>query len=75
MEGIDINHLMELIGSVVGGGMAVYAGIRADLAALKSRVANVEDSVDRAHRRIDDIGSDGAHEHRRASDAISAKPS
>lgn len=39
--------------SVAGGAVAVYAGIRADLARLHERVRTAAEAASAAHRRID----------------------
>jgi len=39
----------------VGSGLAVYAGIRADLARLHERATNAQSSADKAHERIDHL--------------------
>lgn len=36
-------------------GVGVYAGIKADLAALHMAVKNIDRAANEAHRRIDDI--------------------
>ena len=41
--------------AVVGACMAVYAGIRADLAAMKEDIEHAQNMADRAHTRIDDL--------------------
>jgi hypothetical protein len=40
-----------------GGAATVYAGIRADLAALKVKAEQAVKSADEAHRRIDSLHS------------------
>lgn len=39
----------------VASGLAVYAGIRADLARLHERATNAQSSADKAHERIDHL--------------------
>lgn len=55
---------------LLGPGMAaigVYAGIRADLAALKVQANHAASSARAAHQRIDDcIRANGCSAHRRA---------
>ena len=46
--------LLQVIG-MLAGGVAVYAGIRADLAATKERAKNAHESAERAHIRIDGL--------------------
>lgn len=41
--------------TMVGAGVAVYAGIRADLAATKEKAKNAHESAERAHVRIDGL--------------------
>jgi len=40
---------------MTGAAVAVYAGIRADLAAMKAQLEGVTHSANHAHRRIDDL--------------------
>jgi hypothetical protein len=46
--------LLQLLG-MIGAGVGVYAGIRADLAALRVKVETVCRVADKAHERIDRI--------------------
>jgi len=63
--------LGALLGALVGG-FGSFLAIRVALADLQARVANLEDSVKRAHSRIDDAreSSDDAqrYTHRRIDD-------
>jgi len=45
--------VLQLIG-IVGGGAAVYAAIRADLAELRVKAEHAWLSADKAHERLDD---------------------
>lgn len=45
--------------TAMGGAATVYAGIRADLAALKVRAEQATKSADEAHRRIDMLHARG----------------
>lgn len=47
-------HLPELIG-YLGACVAVYAGIRADLASLRAKIEATSASTERAHARIDQL--------------------
>ncbi len=46
--------LMQL-GGIVVGGAGLYAGIRADLAAMHAKIEGATASASRAHQRIDEI--------------------
>ena len=49
----------ELVGQILGyagAAVAVYAGIRADLAALRAKVEHAQDAARMAHARIDAMG-------------------
>ena len=50
MTGEELRPLL----AIVGPALAVYAGIRADLARLNAK-------VDKAHSRIDDLTKGGSH--------------
>lgn len=55
------------LGSAIAAGVAVYAGIRADLAALRVKAEHAAQSADAAHRRIDEWtmqGGMGGRHHR-----------
>jgi hypothetical protein len=45
--------------SIVAAGAGVYAAIRADLAFLRAKVDTLEESAERAHRRIDGLITKG----------------
>lgn len=47
------------LGTAIGAGVAVYAGIRADLAALKIQAEHAARTADAAHRRIDEWTMNG----------------
>lgn len=49
----------------VGAAVGVYAGIRADLAALRVTAAYAARSADAAHRRLDDCMRGGCHARER----------
>jgi hypothetical protein len=51
----DINQLIATIISAAAGGLAAYVAIRTDLADLKARMINVEDTAKNSHLRIDKI--------------------
>lgn len=53
------NELIAQVLGVVCGGVDVYAGIRADLAAMHAKVDMVIESLARAHQRIDEISGGG----------------
>lgn len=46
--------LLQFLG-YAGGAVAVYAGIRADLARLGAEVKNAAAAADKAHNRIDQL--------------------
>lgn len=46
--------IMQLVGPAAAA-VAVYAGIRADLAELRVMSKHAGESADEAHRRIDDL--------------------
>lgn len=46
--------------TALGGAATVYAGIRADLAALKVKAEMAMEAADSAHRRIDTLHTRGA---------------
>ena len=48
------DFLIQLLGPV-GAAIGVYAGIRADIAAMRASLAHVSDEVRRAHERISDL--------------------
>ncbi|MEW6258028.1 MAG: hypothetical protein AB1592_18905 [Pseudomonadota bacterium] len=43
------------LAGIAGGAVAVYAGIRADLAALHAQVRHAAETADAAHRRLDNL--------------------
>jgi len=53
--GIDLGTLLEVVIGSAGSAIAVYAGIRADLAKFMERATNAQDMAERAHARIDDL--------------------
>lgn len=53
-----MSFVSPLLGAL-SGGVAVYVGIRSDIARLKAQVEHVEKSIDQAHSRIDDLLRDG----------------
>lgn len=52
---MSLADLLPHVISALAGGIGVYAGIRADLAALHARVALLETSANQAHIRIDKL--------------------
>jgi hypothetical protein len=46
--------VLQILG-IAGSGAAVYAGIRADLAAMRERIETLTSGMNHAHRRIDDL--------------------
>lgn len=46
--------ILPLLGAAAGG-IAAYAAIRSDLAVLKAQVASMQESLSRAHQRLDDV--------------------
>lgn len=46
--------VLQVLG-MAGVGVGVYAGIKADLAALHEKVKNADRAAQEAHRRLDDI--------------------
>jgi outer membrane murein-binding lipoprotein Lpp len=46
--------LLQLGGMVIGGA-GIYAGIRADLAAMHAKIEAASSSATRAHQRIDEF--------------------
>jgi hypothetical protein len=52
---IDLNQLLGTIISAAAGALGAYVAIRTDLADLKARMINVEDSAKNSHSRIDMI--------------------
>lgn len=46
--------ILQLIG-MAGAGVAVYAGIRSDLAAMAAHLKDTAETANHAHRRIDDL--------------------
>jgi hypothetical protein len=56
--GLTMDVLQQLVlplFGAFGGGIGVYASIRADLAQMRATVAILERSTERAHARIDDL--------------------
>lgn len=47
------------LATAIGAGVGVYAGIRADLAALRVQAEHAARSADAAHRRIDEWAMHG----------------
>lgn len=52
---IDLNQLLGTIISAAAGALGAYIAIRTDLADLKARMTNVEQSTQTSHSRIDKI--------------------
>ena len=57
MTGDELRPLL----AIVGPALAVYAGIRADLARLNAKADHAAHAADTAHRRIDDLTKGGNH--------------
>ena len=51
----DLGTIIQAVIGAAFGGVAAYVAIRADLADLKARMANVERAADSAQTRIDKI--------------------
>lgn len=49
-----LQYLGTIVSALVGG-VAAYVAIRSDLAELKARMRNAEETTKRAHERIDDM--------------------
>jgi outer membrane murein-binding lipoprotein Lpp len=50
------NDLLGQLLGYAGAAVAVYAGIRADLAALRAKIEHAHDDARLAHKRIDHMG-------------------
>lgn len=46
--------IVQLMG-MAGAGVAVYAGIRADLAYLRAKIEGAHESASLAHQRLDEL--------------------
>ena len=51
----DMGTIIQAMLGAAAGAFGAYVAIRADLADLKARMANVERASDQAHERIDKI--------------------
>jgi uncharacterized protein (DUF697 family) len=52
---ITLKEFVQMIITVVGGGLATYTAIRIDIASLKVRMHTLEGDVNKAHDRVDQI--------------------
>jgi hypothetical protein len=59
---MDNNVLLFLFGQIITGA-AIWGAIRADIRNMVTRMNDIKDAADHAHRRIDDLLS---REHGRA---------
>ena len=52
---LSLKEFIQILFTVLAGGVTSYVAIRADMAAQKARLINVENSTKEAHTRIDAV--------------------